>query len=205
MGILEQITQMKNQGTSDAEIINALKEQGFPPKQINDAMNQMQIKNAVSSENMDEIQPPTLDEEEYSGNYTPSTQDISQEGYAPQDEYYPQEEGYDNYAPQVGGGTDMMIEVAEQVFSEKVKKIQDKIDELNEFKTLGEAKINNLSDRIKRIETIIDKLQMSILEKIGSYGNNIESIKKEMQMMQDSFSKVVNPLAHKTAKKHSKK
>ena len=70
--------------------------------------------------------------------------------------------------------------------------MQKQIEELNEFKTLGQTKIETISERLKRIETTIDKLQISILNKIGSYGTNIDNIKKEMSMMQDSFGKVVN-------------
>ena len=76
--------------------------------------------------------------------------------------------------------------------------------------TLTQTKIDNIADRLKRIEATIDKLQMTILEKIGSYGNNLESIKKEMAMMQDSFGKVVNQAvrghkAHVAHKSHPRK
>ena len=36
-------------------------------------------------------------------------------------------------------------------------------------------------------------MQIAILEKVGSYGQNLDSIKKEMSMMQDSFTKMVSP------------
>ena len=49
MGVLEQITQMKNQGIPDQEIVSNLQEQGISPKEINDALSQAQIKNAVTS------------------------------------------------------------------------------------------------------------------------------------------------------------
>ena len=67
-----------------------------------------------------------------------------------------------------------------------------------------ETKIENISLRVKRIESISDKLQTAILEKIGSYGSNLESIKKEMSMMQDSFGKMINPLAERAEEKHHK-
>jgi len=54
--------------------------------------------------------------------------------------------------------------------------------------------MEHLNERLKRIETIIDRLQASILEKIGSYGSNLDSIKKEMSMMQDSFSKTMGSM-----------
>jgi len=55
---------------------------------------------------------------------------------------------------------------------------------------------------LKRMEKTIDKLQMAILEKVGSYGRGLESIKKEMIMMQDSFGKMVNPLSELAERKH---
>jgi len=90
-----------------------------------------------------------------------------------------------------------MIEIAEQVFAEKMRKIQRQLEDLNEFKTLTETKLNNATSRLKRIEQVMDKLQMAILEKVGSYGRGLDSIKKEMSMMQDSFSKTLPALVSK--------
>jgi len=55
---------------------------------------------------------------------------------------------------------------------------------------------------LKRIETSIDRLQSAILEKVGSYGRGLDSVKKEMGMMQDSFGKMVGVLADKAGEKH---
>ena len=49
MSVLEQITQMKNQGVPDDDIVKQLQEQGISPKAINDALNQAEIKKAVSN------------------------------------------------------------------------------------------------------------------------------------------------------------
>ena len=54
MGILEQITQMKQQGIGDREIISSLQSQGISPKQISDALSQAEIKSAVMNEQMQE-------------------------------------------------------------------------------------------------------------------------------------------------------
>ena len=215
MGILEQITQMKNQRIPDEEIVSKLQEQGVSPREINDALNQSQIKNAVYEEETMPGQPPTP-EEQNKGDYLPQNQEMpelprtNQETYSPQTQEYSPEQGnysQDNYGyPQeTGVDSNTMIEISEQVFSEKIKKIQKQVEILNEFKTLGMTKIDNTSDRLKRIETTIDKLQIAILEKIGSYGENIEGIKKEMSMMQDSFGKVVNQAVrgHQSHVKHT--
>jgi len=44
MGILEQVTKMKEQGIPDNQIANKLQEQRVSPKEINDALNQSKIK-----------------------------------------------------------------------------------------------------------------------------------------------------------------
>ncbi len=211
MSVLEQITQMKSQGIPEDGIVKQLKEQGISPKAINDAFNQAQIKKAISNENTDERaenfnnlkEPPQQISQE---NYTPKTQEVpEQEMYSPQPQQEEQYQGYpqeDNYEySQTGVDTNTIIEIAEQVFFEKTQKIQKKIDEIYEFKTLSKSRIENLSERVKKIEAIIDKLQIAILGKVGSYGDNLEGIKKEISMMQDSFGKLVGKISENKQKK----
>lgn len=120
--------------------------------------------------------------------YNPYQYGNQTEGYAPEGSEY-QATGSDF------NSADSMIEIAEQVFSEKVKSMQKDLDGFDEFKTITEAKVENVSERLKRIESAIDRLQSAILDRIGSYGSGLDSVKKEMAMMQDSFGKVVNTLA----------
>ena len=214
MGALEQITQLRNQGIPDEDIIKNLQEGGFSPKEINDGFNQSQIKNAVSDEvpeNPENIPPsPEIEQQPPQPNeiYSPNAQTIPEE----QDVYYPQpqassqlQEQEDYYSPGEFD-TSTIIEISEQVFSEKIQKLQKKIEESAEFKILAGSKIDNLLERIKNVEKIIDNLQISILKKVGSYGGNLESIKNEMSMMQDSFKKIVNPMVkHAEIKSHHNK
>ena len=121
--------------------------------------------------------------------------------YPQYQEYVPQE-GY-QYPPAAGIlDTDTMIEVSEQVFMEKNKPLQKKLDDMGEFRSLAQTKIDNISDRLRKIEAVIDRLQASILEKVGGYGHGLETVKKEMGMMQDSFGKMVNQIAEKSEPKH---
>lgn len=225
MGVLEQVTTMKSQGKSDSEIIKDLQEQGIPPKMIQEAMDQAQIKDIVTKKEMDDMQQSIMNrqqsnQQETYEEYVPEPQAMqqapapmpeyynqgqyaSQDQYAYQPEYtqdYPQDQQqYYGYTGTTDTGT--LIEIAEQVFSDKIKKIEKQVESLNEFKVLTETRLNTTEERLKRIEAMIDKLQISILEKIGSYGQNLDSIKKEMSMMQDSFAKVVNPVLDKTDRK----
>ena len=201
MGAREQIIQLRNQGTSDEDIIKTLQDSGLSPKDINDGFNQAQIKNAVSDESSGTGNPPLPPE---TGNeiYAPNPPTIPEE----QDMYYPQPQqgqtqGQEDYYSPGEFDTSTIIEISEQVFSEKIQTLQKKIEENTEFKVLAESKMNNLLERIKNIEKIIDNLQISILKKVGSYGENLGNIKNEMSMMQDSFRKMISPRVKSSERK----
>ncbi len=238
MGILDEISAMKNQGMDEKQILSALQEKGVTPKSIEEAFNQIKIKKAVSAESASDdgsgtggMEPSIMKgklDQPAAPLYSPKTQEIEHESrdiftsrhernqqapspqqqyaeYNQQEEYYPQEGGYE--AGQMQGqsqesyDTDTLIEIAEQVFLEKIKKEQKQISSLNEFASLAETKISNHHERIKRIEEIMDKLQAAILEKVGSYGKNLDSIKNEMEMMQESFGKMVPALHERNSEK----
>jgi hypothetical protein len=113
--------------------------------------------------------------------YMPQAQPMEGEYY---DEY--SQEGYTDY----GSSSDTMIEIAEQVFSENLKVIEEQIRNLNEFKTIYSTRIDDINERLKRMEKYFDKMQMSIIDSVGGYGKELDLIKKEMDMIEDSFSKI---------------
>jgi hypothetical protein len=206
MGVLEQVSQMKGEGIPEQEIVSRLRQQRVSPKEIDDALNQSRIKEAVydSQETMPSYEQIPMPEGNVGAPYTPRTQDVNQEGqfpitesYAPQPqaEYAPPQEVYQqetyDYPNAEGYSSDMMIEVSEQVFNEKIKKIEKQIDKMNDSQVLLQTQTEHAMERLKRIELVMDNLQFAILEKIGSYGKNLESIKKEMGMIEDSFTKII--------------
>ncbi len=214
MATLEKVLELKKSGTPESEIITKLKSEGISPMEINDAINQSKIKEAVSGEQEDstkgmvpsimegEEENPAAEEETYTPSPPPSNEETyqdysSQENqrtgeYNPQEEYY-EEEPPQNYSPgnETGMGSETMIEISEQVFSEKIKKIEEELRTLKEFKTLASPNLEDLSERIKRIEKNFDKMQIAILERVGSFGKNIDSLQKEVNMVEDSFGKIM--------------
>jgi DNA-binding transcriptional MerR regulator len=156
---------MQQQGIPEEQIVSSLQEQGVSPKEIEDALNQSKVKSAVAGES---DEPP-----QGQSPYSPQTQEMEEE-YAPQSgdagmqqDYYAQDQG--GYAPATNDA-DTIIEISEQVFSEKIKAIMQQIEALNEFKALSQVKIDNLEERLKRIESIIDRMQVEIVNKVGNYG-----------------------------------
>ncbi|MBI2003840.1 hypothetical protein HYS72_00030 [Candidatus Pacearchaeota archaeon] len=209
MGALDQIRQMKQEGFSEQEISDSLREQGISPNSITDAFSQARIKDVVEGEaqmqenNFTEAPSPFSAPETYSPQEMPQAQYYSPQepSYAPsqETESYSPQEGYGE--SQGGFGTDTIIEIAEQVFEEKIKKLSQQISNFKEFSAIAETKFSNFENRLKKVESIIENLQIKILEKVGSYGDGLESIKKEMTMMQDSFSKTLPMFAKPYVKK----
>jgi hypothetical protein len=261
-------------GMSEPDIATSLKQEGLTPKEINDALNQSQIKSAISGSGQDASQSfestqgtgfgsapssttpgqttpgtqtgpggisvsiQTSPQQEQQGQYQPSTMEVpggSPAGTAPQGQgqqanyYTPQpspspaptptptpsdqpptqgqeqeDSGYSadyssypydsqayGYNFGFSGMSDTAVEVAEQVFDEKIKNIIFQIEKLQNFKSIAESRIENIGIRLHKIELIIDKLQVAVLQKIGSYSTDLGAIRKEMEMMQDSFGKIL--------------
>lgn len=189
MTLIDTIKQMMSQGMSDANIVQQLREQGYNANEINDALNQSKIKSAVYEEseqqammNNQQMQPSVM------------TQEISNQVIQPEYPQY-QQAPQEYYQPSYQTvSTEMMTEIAEQIVSEKLNEIKKGISGIVDFKAIIEAKVAGIDERLRRIETTIDKLQLAILGKIGGNLQEIQDIKSELGMMQESFSKVINPL-----------
>ena len=211
MTVLEKVLELKKEGIPEIETIAKLKNEGISPMEINDAINQSKIKEAVSGEqeNSTKGMVPSImeqgEEKTKEETYTPSPAQSSEENY--QDYAYQENQETENYPPQseeyyeedpqgvsqeegIEIDSETMIEVAEQVFSEKIKKIEEDLRNLKEFKIIASPNLKDLEERIKRIEKNFDKMQIAILERVGSFGRNVNSLKKEIGMVEDSFEKM---------------
>jgi hypothetical protein len=122
------------------------------------------------------------------GSY-PQGMETSQVG-GPGDAYA--QDVYQQYQPyQEAMSSDVITEISEQVVSEKLSAMQDKLEKALDFRTIAETKISSLNERLRRIEQILDRLQLSILQKVGDYVNDVKDIKNELIETQRTFGKVV--------------
>ena len=218
MATLDTIMQMQQSGMSEAEITNTLQTQGVPPKEINDALNQAQVKSAVTQSESnqkpmaqvpspygEQQQMPTGQPQQQMPTGQPQQQTTAGQ---PQDQMQPAaNDPYQNYyqdTPQAYTGdeyyqqptydTETITEIAEQVISEKFKEFNNKTGDIATFRSVTQDKIDDMNTRLKRIETTIDKLQQAIIQKIGEFGDNTASIKKDLSGLHDTTSKLMNPL-----------
>lgn len=207
MTVLNDIKGMQSEGKTEPEIISALKAQGVSAREITEALTQSRIKEAVSAPEAGyESSTPMPGQEmpmpEQSQEMNPSMAqpDYAQSGradvmpqYAPQESYAPAEQSQQAYQeypqqPQMGGiSPDTITEISEQVVAEKLSPIRRDIEKVIDMKTTMDSKLEYFDERLKRIEKIIDRLQLSIMQKVGDYMTNIDDIKKEIVETQKSF------------------
>ena len=217
MTALDSVLKLKKEGKSEGEIIAMLRNQGVSPMELSEALNQSKIKEAVYSSDLTQGMTASImqtDEEEQNQNY--SSNMYNQEQKDTQEQYYPEQEQYvpqyppqnnyysspptnypsneyssqDQYYDGESSSIDTIMEISEQVFAEKIKKISKEMKEFTTFKNIFEIKIENLSQRLERMEKQFDKMQLSILDKVGEYGKGLEYLKKELNMVEDSLTKI---------------
>ena len=207
MAILDEVKQMQQQGQSADQIMQALQARGISKQEINDALSQTQIQQAVdgtadsqtqgsltqetSDQNYGGMEPSMMQDQQAQapeqairGQNDPY-QNYSQAGYNPNQSYQSYDQGYNS---------DSIADIAEQAVEEKLSSIREVLDETLDFKSTAEAKLTNLQERLKRLEEIIDKLQLAVLQKIGDYVTNTQDIKKELYETQKSFKALLPKL-----------
>lgn len=193
MGLLDIIKEMQDQGISNQGIFENLQRQGYKPTQINDAINQLKITiQPMDTQNQDQQnafnQQPNFNQEQQ---YTENQQNYPQEDYYTQT---PQAYSGEEYYQQPSFNTETITEITEQVISEKFREYNKRTGDIVSFKNTIQDKVDDINTRLKRIESTIDKLQQAIIQKIGEFGENTQIIKKDLESLHDTTSKLMNPL-----------
>ncbi len=213
MDTLDRIIQLQQNEKSDDEIVTQLQNEGISPSEINDALNQAKIKNAVSppepipatetntqqpTTNNQTMQPSIMSTPQNPTPQVPIQSPPQQTEEQPPQEYYtPQPQAYqeqDYYPQSEGYGTETISEIAEQVVIEKLEDYKAKTGDIVSFKNQIQNQVNNIDDRLKRIENSIAQLQQAILGKIGEYGENYAMVHKDLDNLHGTVAKLMNPL-----------
>lgn len=195
-----------NESLSQSEIKNEINSQNFFPDTPESNM-QPSITNSeqnfFDSSNSEQQNQYYADQQMNQSNFQPS---ISQNSAEPQTQEYPiykepVQENYEYSYPeyQQSGGTDIetINDVSSQIIEEKIKDFKKEFSKFAEFKKESQNKIEEIDKRLSKIEDRFEELQMAIIRKIGDYGEDIENLSKEIMATQDSFGKIINPLAEK--------
>jgi|SRR3989344_66569 len=188
MASIEDIKLMRQEGMSESQILEYLKSKGIPSNEASDLISSAKIKEAVSGRQTD---PQYTVQEEDMQKSIYSSEDSDEQNkpeYAEQTQ--PQYENYQQYSPSINIET--ISEIAEQAVIEKISIVKNKMEKLAESQNLLESNLLNIDERLKRMEKIIDRLQLSILQKVGESITNIEDLKNEMMETQKTFKSLIS-------------
>jgi hypothetical protein len=120
--------------------------------------------------------------------YDQTQQQYVQEAYPAQDQ-----QGYYSQVLDV----ETVRDIAKQEIEEALKKIKEQQSSFEKIKSEMKFEIQNMENRLLRIESVIQEIQSSIIRKMGEYGEAISGISGEVRATQQSFSKILNPLMDK--------
>ncbi|MDO8517474.1 MAG: hypothetical protein Q7S33_05110 [Nanoarchaeota archaeon] len=213
--------QLRDKGISPKDINDALNQAKIKmavtqshEEQFTDYSQAQGMQQSISDSEQPQLAAPVYQEE-------PSTQNSEQQYYpnqqAPQQQYQyptqseqanPEQQYYSQtYAEQPAQeyqypdsnqyyqtDTGTITEIAEQVVAEKFEEFNKKTGDLASFKNQIQDKVEELDERLKRIENNIDKLQQAIIRKIGEFGDTSSYIHKDLENLHNTVSKLMNPL-----------
>jgi hypothetical protein len=108
--------------------------------------------------------------------------------YSEQDGYGGQ--GYSNDGYNQGYGADIITEISEQVVDEKLFNVNESLKKVLNLGSNLNTRVEGLDERVKRIEKVMDRLQDSVLQKVGDYISDVSDLKKELIETQKSFKSV---------------
>ncbi len=222
MGIIEDVGRMQEEGRNDSEIRNSLRARGISDQEIDGVMSQVLIKGVVNQnyEMPDQGYGLTpvpgrgmagqsyepgqgIDSQVAGQSYEGMEPSLMEQGYDMGAEQQGQQSASDIYGAGYGGqygyqpyqeaiSSDVITEVAEQVVVDKLSALNSKIEQAIELGNVSDARLKNFEERIERIEKIFDKLQLSILQRVAEYVDDVKILKTELQETQKSFKSIVS-------------
>jgi multidrug efflux pump subunit AcrB len=144
--------------------------------------------NQSNQQNSPDAQSYSQDSQPYPSNpqsYQQGPQSYSQDTQNYQ--YYPE---YSQYSSALS--PDTISEIAEQAVTERIAPLKSQVEKISDARTTLLSKVEHLTDRLERIEKIIDRLQLSLLQKVGDYVNDVSDIKKELVQSQKTFKSIIS-------------
>lgn len=184
------------QGYSDEDIISHLRDSGYTPQEINDAINQAKIKlelaETAGEEYPTEEYVEAAPEAEAAPAVAPAPTTTPAPAYA-YPEYYPAPSA-EEYTPTEAPSVETIEEIAEGIISEKWEEFKMKVGDIGELKTHFESRMNELNERVKRLESAMDRLSAAVLEKVEAQNKSVRALSSEVETLEGTLGKVIQPL-----------
>ncbi|MEK6830969.1 MAG: hypothetical protein AABX77_02975 [Nanoarchaeota archaeon] len=194
-----------NEALSQSEIKAEIDFQKFPQDQQTQSLAQQNSAFERDSAKTEGMQPSIgsqqniqVENEVSQEQEMPSEQEYPQyseyQEYSPNQNYQQYQDQYQEYQPPQATDIETINDIALQLIEEKTKLFKKDLDNFSKFKLHSEERIKEIDKRLMKIESTLEELQLAIIRKIGSYGEDIKNISKEIKSTQESFSKILDPL-----------
>ena len=174
----EDVVRFRQQGLSNAQIVEALQRSGYKTHQIFDALNQAEL--GRTGEPIHGA--PFFDE--------PSQASQASQMRMPQAPQA-QQEDQDSQEYAQDGSEEKIEEVVEAIIDEKWNELLKDINKIIEWKSAIEANMKSLEQRQQDLKQSFDQLQRALLSKIGDYDQNITNVGSELKALEKVFQKLL--------------
>ena len=188
---INQVLQMKTQGLSNSQIIEALEKQGYTPNRIFDAMNQADMKASIEkAPDLNPVQPqnpinPTVTPTQQTDQVSPPY------GSSTGTNYYDQD-----YGPggMLSGDTEKIEEIAEAIIDEKWEDLTTSMNGVIDWKNKTEQRIRQMEQRVNDLKDAFVQLQKGLTDKMSEYDQHILDVGTEVKAMETVFKKILPTL-----------
>lgn len=164
---VDQVSYMKSQGMANEEIISSLQAQGYTPKQIYNAIAQIEAGSPATPTG-----PGALPE-------MPGIQ----EG-----------RGIPTEMPPIVRQSAGFEEIAESIVEEKWTELMKELTKFSEWKEITDSKVDKIEQSLTDLKSDLDNLHKAIVSKIGDYDKNLLDVGTEIKAMEKVFQKVLPEL-----------
>jgi DNA-binding transcriptional MerR regulator len=197
------IAEMRRYGYSDDQIIAYLQQQGISPKDIFDAINKLKVPAEKEKEEMPSIMEAPAPTPTPTPTPTPMPMPTAPPApTAPAPTATPAiipTVPFSQEAPSVQVPTGYDVEALEAmiegIIGEKWEILKRRIADIEELRKQIEAKILSIEERLKRVELNLDKIYLAILKRQDEQVKEIKAVGKEIDMLEEAFSKILKPLS----------
>lgn len=171
--VVQQVLQMRQQGTSDNQIVQALQRQGVATQEIFDALSQADLTAITAAEE------------------APAPQDVSQAGeYPPAPGGSDIPEGY-GYSPDAAPADERIQQVAEAIINEKWEELAGEVQKVVAWKEEVETELQKLQDALAALKEEFRQLHQGVLGKVGEYDERMRDVSADLKAVQKVFKDVI--------------
>ena len=198
------ISQLRQQGLSNSQIVQTLQQQGFRSNQIFDAMNAADMKPAGPVPGMG---PPPMQQQ-------PSQQSMQQQMQAMpgqgrvggEIQMPPPMMGQQGMPPPMGmqgnesnidataADTEKIEEIVESIVEEKWTELIKNVNKIIEWKEKTESRLVKIETEFDNLKHGFDNLHQGVLGKIGDYEHGLQEIGTDIKALEKVFQKILPTL-----------